>query len=221
MTSGLSVADAMALQSNGMRGDGFLGGYGAGDFILGLLFGGAFGGFNGFGFGNRGYAGDLGVQTVLTRQDINDAIGNQTITMKLDGISNGICDSTYATNQNISNGFANAIASQRDSAYLLNSTIKDLGCETNTNILKLGNQVDRNTCEIITNANYNTRELINSGTANTQRIIDFLTNEKICAIQSENLTLKGQLSQLNQTSTILSSVQAMIDKIKPTTTTTA
>ena len=45
--------------------------------------------------------------------------------------------------------------------------------------------------------------------------------KKICAIQSENLTLKGQLSQLNQTSTILSSVQAMIDKSKTTTTTTA
>ena len=48
-----------------------------------------------------------------------------------------------------------------------------------------------------------TSAIIQAGNANTQRIIDYLCNEKIDALRSENTLLNAQLSQNAQTRTII------------------
>ena len=52
--------------------------------------------------------------------------------------------------------------------------------------------IERQTCDLINNSNNN-----------TQRILDYLYNEKLCGLQAENSSLKGQLSQNAQTAAIV------------------
>ena len=52
----------------------------------------------------------------------------------------------------------------------------------------------------------NTCDIIQAGNANTQRILDFLTSEKICGLQAENVALKGQISNYNQANAIVSAL---------------
>lgn len=91
--SGLSVADAMAL-ANGRDGDGLFGGGTSGGILaLIIIFVLLFGTGSGFGFGGNG--------AVATQADIQRGFDTRTIVSKLDGITNGICDGFYATNNSI------------------------------------------------------------------------------------------------------------------------
>ncbi len=196
MMSGLSPSDIAAIQGNNRSGDMF-GGAGFGDFILGWIFGGFTGGFNG-GFGGGG---NSAIQASLTRQDLNDAIDHQSTTMMLNGISNGICTASYENANLVNNALFN-----------LTRTMDRCCCDTQGAIKDLRYENANGFCNVINNANTNTRDIIDAGRNNTQDILNFLVNEKIGALNSENLALKGQISQINQTSNILTAVQAMIDK---------
>ena len=91
----LSPADVAVLSGNTSRNnDGLFGDNGAWWIIVLLLFG---WGRNGFGSGFGGNGG-VGENYVL-------ATDFATIERKLDGINNGICDSTFALNNTITNGF--------------------------------------------------------------------------------------------------------------------
>ena len=99
MSEGLSVADAIALTNK--NNDGMFGGDGSWFWaiILLALIGGWGGyGFGGFGGNGRGGAG-IADNYVL-------ATDFATIERKLDSISNGICDSTFALNNTVVNGFS-------------------------------------------------------------------------------------------------------------------
>lgn len=145
---GFSVADALALTRSNRDGDGFLEGNGIIILILFfLIFG--FGG-NGGGFGNRNGSG-------LTQVELQAGFNNSTVLSKLDGITNGICSSSYenaqlinnntmytmqgmnAINQNISDGF-NGI--QRDLCAGFNSV--------NTGLTNLGYQLQQCCCDLKT-----------------------------------------------------------------------
>ena len=93
--SGLSASDVLALTNtrSGSSNDGW-GDNGAWWIILFLIFG---WGRNGFG-GGYGSGSGVGENYVL-------ATDFATIERKLDGINNGICDSTFALNNTINTGF--------------------------------------------------------------------------------------------------------------------
>lgn len=93
--NGLSVADAMAL-ANGRDGDGLFGGGTSGGILaLIIIFVLLFGTGSGFGFGGNG--------AVATQADIQRGFDTRTIVSKLDGITNGICDASYANANLINN----------------------------------------------------------------------------------------------------------------------
>ena len=90
---GEGIVPVMEVGNNGNSG---FGGFGNGDWawiIILLLFGWGRNGFGGFG-GNGGVPDNFALQTDFA-----------TIERKLDGINNGICDSTFALNNTITNGF--------------------------------------------------------------------------------------------------------------------
>lgn len=87
MMDNMSIADAMALRGND---NGF--GNGGGDFLLLVLFLFLFG-QNGFGQNGFGGAATAAAQNEILSGQQFDRVG-----MKLDGIAQGICDSTYALN---------------------------------------------------------------------------------------------------------------------------
>lgn len=94
--NGLSVADAMAL-ANGRDGDGLFGGGTSGGILaLIIIFVLLFGTGSGFGFGG-------GRENVATQGEVQRSFDTNTIINKLDGITNGICDSSYANANLINN----------------------------------------------------------------------------------------------------------------------
>lgn len=158
----------------------FFGGYGGcgmGGFegliglaVVALLFGGGWGG--GFG-GGGGFQQGFNTQNILS---------------KLDGITNGISDATYALNNGI-----NSLG--RD--YL------QCCCETNRNIDSVRFENSKNTCDII-NAIHNegeqTRGLI------TQNLMQEL-RDKLADKDRDILARDFQLSQLAQNATLINKLQ--------------
>lgn len=194
-----SLADIASVVGGGCRNgygnDGLFGG-GAGGIlaliiIFVLLFG--RGGLGGNNEGGRGF----------TDAEIQRGFDTSNITNKLDGISNGICDATFALNNSMNNGFANSNLTAVNGFNGVNNNICNLGyqmqqccCETNRNIDAVRYENAKNTCDII-----------NAGNANTQRIVDTITNNTIQELRDNLQAAQLQLGNLSQTSTIINAVR--------------
>lgn len=202
MTMGeLSAADVAAVtRPNFMGGYGMgYGGFGMGGWegIIGLIvlagiFGGGFGGFGGNGGG--------------WQQGFN----TQNILSKLDGITNGISDATYALNNSINGinmNLSNALCS---TTYELAGKIdanrfsaQQCCCETQRAIDGVKFQTSQNTCDIINAIHAEgeaTRGLI---TQNTIQALRDKLNDKDRDIQTRDF----QLSQLSQNSYLINKLQ--------------
>ena len=146
-------------------------------------------GFGGRGWGAGGYGGgsemvgyELG--KVATQADVASGFNNSAVLSSLNDIKLG-----QANMQNwINQGFYGIDRSILTSANGIEKSISDCCCTTQR-------LIERSTCDIL-----------QSNSMNTQRILDFLTNEKICGLQAENSTLKGQLSQNAQTAAIVNAL---------------
>lgn len=136
--SGLSVADALALQDRGS--DGMFGGAsGTWIWVFFLFFLLAWGG-GGFGFGNG-----AATQGAITRSDLCQEFNFNDLQRSVLGIQNGLCDGFYGQNTTMLNGF-NAIGNQIQESRFAS---QQCCCETNRNIDSLKYENARNTCDII------------------------------------------------------------------------
>lgn len=192
--------------------------------IIGLaLVGGLFGGWGNGGFGFGGNRGGYGFGGVAENYTL--ATDFATIERKLDGVNNGLCDGFYAQNTNMLNGFAsvqqtlcqgfngversiadtnsnlaNAICTlgyQNQAGFnSISREIADCCCTTQRAIDSVKLENERNTCSII-----------NATNANTRAILDYLTGEKISALQAENSGLKAQISNDRQSQYIVSQLK--------------
>lgn len=136
--SGLSVADALALQDRGN--DGMFGGAnGTWIWVFFLFFLLAWGG-GGFGFGNG-----AATQGAITRSDMCQEFNFNDLQRSVLGIQNGICDGFYAQNTTMLNGF-NTVGNQLQENRFAS---QQCCCETNRNIDSLKYENAKNTCDII------------------------------------------------------------------------
>lgn len=161
--------------------------------VLALLFGdgNGFGGLGGFGGGK---------QNCATPADLT-ANG---IVQKLDGITYGISDATFALSNSINNGFHgvdNAICTlgyQNQQGFnSLAHQISDCCCETQRSIDNVRYDMATQACD--------TRHAIQDS---TRQILDFLTTDKIASLQAENQALKFKASQSEQNAFITANQQA-------------
>lgn len=123
----LSPADVAVLSGNTRNCDnsGFGDGNGCWWIILFLLF--AFGGW-GRGFG--GFGGNYGGSTGGVTDGYVLASDFAQVDRKLDNVSNGICDSTFALNNTMTNGFANVQNTLCQGFSGINNAITTNGYET-------------------------------------------------------------------------------------------
>jgi hypothetical protein len=204
------ISDIGCANNGGM---GF-GGNGWGDLaaliVVAGLFGWGNGGFGGFGGGRGG----VGENYVL-------ATDFATIERKLDGVNNGLCDGFYAQNTNMLTGFNgiqqtlcqgfNGIErSIADTNSNLANSICTLGYQNQAGFNALSTQLAQCCCDTraaIADVKYsnerNTCDIIRAGQDNTRAILDFLTTEKISALQAENSGLKAQISNDRQSAFII------------------
>lgn len=225
---GEGIVPVMEVGNNGNSG---FGGYGNGDWawiiILFLIFG------NGRGFGN-GFGGNgIGENYVL-------ATDFATIERKLDGINNGICDSTFALNNTINNGFfgvQNALCQGFNGlnvAYLqgtnsLSSQIANCCCDLKSQLASCCCGIERG----IDGINYNnalqtnalqqtlcnnTRDIIENQNANYRAIHEELVanklemkNDRIAEQQNEINALRLKASQEAQNNYLISQLKPCPD----------
>ena len=223
MEGTLSPADVAVLSGNARNGND---GMGFGDsawwIIVLLLFGWGRNGFGGNNDGNGCYYGGFGAPNIYG---------------KLDGITYGISDATFALNNNISNGFANVQSALCQgfsgvnngitvNGYEIRSAITDLGyrlqdcccktqqaiadccCTTQRSIDNVRFENAQNTCAITNAINNTTRDILESNNNNTRAILDFLTQDKISTLTAENQALKFQASQTAQNAFITANQEA-------------
>ena len=182
--SGYSLSDIAAV--SGGRNDGMFGGDWSAWIILFLLFG-LFGNGNGFGFG--GGFGGRGCGQPATTADLT----SQSIISKLDGLTNGLSDSTYAIT-----GAINGLSHQ----------VSDCCCATQRAIDGVNYNMATQACDTRNVIQNSTRDILESNNANTRAILDFLTQDKIATLTAENQTLKFQASQTAQNAFITANQEA-------------
>lgn len=185
MTEGLSASDIALLNGDGRNNGGMFGGDWFAWLILFLILGGGFG--NGFG---RGMAG--GGQPATTAD-----LTAQSIVGKLDGLTNGLSDSTYALNGAITGGFS-----------ALQAQLAGCCCDTQRAIDGVNYNLATQACDTRRAIADGTRDVIENNNANTRAILDFLTQDKIATLQAENQNLKLAASQANQNAVLQAAMDA-------------
>ena len=194
--NGYSLSDVAAVTRDGYN-DGFGGGNGWWIILLFLFI-----------WGRGGWGGENGLPCA-TQADVRDAVDQQTLISKLDQQTYGLADSTYALNNGITNGF-----------HGVDNAICTLGYQNQQGFNELGHQISDCCCTTqralergFADLNYNlatqscdtrraicdsTRDIIDNNNAGIRSILDFLTQDKITTLQSENQTLKFAASQQAQ-----------------------
>ena len=203
---GEGIVPVMEVGNN--NGNGGFGGYGNGDWawiiVLFLIFGWGRNGFGG-GYGNGGVPDNFVLQTDFA-----------TIERKLDSISNGICDSTFALNNNLNNGFfgvqnsltqgfAGINTALLQGNYALNSAISNCCCDLKTQLADgfcgVGRGIDSinynnalQTSTLQQTLCNNTRDIIENQNANYRALHDEIVANRI---EDKNAQITAQQNEIN------------------------
>lgn len=205
--------------------------------VFALLFGWGNNGWGGNGNNGFGGGVPYMVGSTYTDAAIQRGFDNQAVISKLDGINNGLCDGFYAVNTSILNaqsgiqnslcqGFngvntnimqgnfglqqaiSNASVANMQGQNALQAQISDCCCGVQRAIDGVNYNMATNTCAITNQMNNNTRDIIDSQNAGTRAILDYLCNDKISTLQSENQALRLSASQANQNNVLMAAMDA-------------
>lgn len=208
----LSPADVAVLSGNNRNGNNGWGDNGAWWIILFLIFGWGHNGFGGYGGNSGGVADNYVLASDFAQID-----------RKLDTISNGICDSTFALNNTITNGFAATQQTLCQGFSGINQAINTNGYETRLGInaleaslanccCDLRQQLSDCCCQIsrgLDGINYNmamnnsalqqtlcnnTRDIIDNQNANYRALHDEIVANRI---EDKNAQIAAQQNEIN------------------------
>ena len=240
---GLSASDVALLNNSCGRNnsyDGFGEGNGAWWIVLFLIF--ALGGW-GRGFGN-GFGGGFGSSSGGVTDGYVLASDFAQVDRKLDTLSNGICDSTFALNNTMTNGFANVQNTLCQGFSGVNQAIVQNGYETRLGVQNLNSQLANCCCDIrqqisdcccttqrgLDGVNYNmamntnsiqnilsnnTRDIIESNNANYRALHDEIVANRI---EDKNAQIQAQQNEINSLRLAASQERQnsyLIDQLKP------
>ena len=207
--NGVSLADIAAVTGSSRDNDGMWGN-GAWWIVILLIFGWG-------GFGNNGWGGNncRDGYPCATQADVRAAVDQQTLISKLDQQTYGLADTFTALNNTLNSNFRgidNSICTlgyQNQQGFNeVAHQISDCCCTTqraidgvNYNLATQTNAIQNAMCN-------NTRDIIDNQNANTRSILDFLVNDKIASLQTENQNLKLQASQFAQN-------QYLVNELRP------
>ena len=175
------------------------------------------------GFGNGGWGGGFGgggMNGALTRAELYDGFALQNIDSAVRGVQQGICDSTYALNTSLMQGFHgvdNAICNlgyQTQSGFnSLGHQISDCCCTTQRAIDGVNFNMAKGFCDLGNVINMQTRDIIDNQNANYRGLMDFLVTEKLASKDARIAELSNQLSQSNQNAVIRAAIDASTAEI--------
>lgn len=210
---GYSLSDIAAATGNNT---GFGGDFGAWWIIIIIIL---FGGWNRNGFGGN----DGSTNTIPYFQSLDTDFA--TLERKIDGVYSGICDSTFALNNTITNGFASAQNTMTQGFAGLNTGMIQQGYENRIAVNGVGTQLAQCCCDLkgmvkdnryenLQNINtlnsnmnmgftniqqamcINTRDVIDNQNKNAREIIDLLQANKLEAKNDRIAELNSQVNAL-------------------------
>lgn len=194
-TSEMTPADIAAVTGNCNNGGMGWGGDWGAWIILFLIFGMfGWGGFGGFGGSMNGGVGS----------EVQRGFDHSSVVTKLDGITQGICDSTYALNNAITNGFNNTNMNMMQG---FNGVERGM-CNLSSQIASCCCDTQRSIDGVNFNMANNTRDIIDNQNSNTRAILDYLCKDKIDTLQAENQSLRLAASQSNQNAVLMAAMDA-------------
>lgn len=160
-------------------------------------------GGNGFGWGGNG-----GSQASFTDAAIQRGFDNQAVISKLDGLSSGLCDSTYALNNSIQQGNFGLQTAIMQGNNALQSQLADCCCTTQRSIDQVRFDNAQNTCAITTQ--------MNQGFAQLDRTI----SDQFCQLKMEqkDATIAEQqnlINALNLAQSQANQNQYLVDQLRP------
>ena len=220
---GYSLSDIAAVTGNGGNG-GLFGGNNGWWVILLFMF--AFGGFGNWGVGNGGaVTADIGYN--FDMHDVSSGIRD---------LASGMANGFYGINTSLLNGFSNTQSqicntgfetvqainanslSALQSANALQAQLAAHSADEQLCCCQTQNKIDSDFATL----NYNlateacadraaittgVRDIIDNANSNTRSILDFLVQDRISALQSENSTLKNQISQSEQNAYLINALR--------------
>lgn len=227
VNDGYSLSDIATASGARNNNDGMFGGNNSWFLVVVLFLFAFFGrGFGGFG-GGSGMTQPIVIDSGRSSGGVADnyvlATDFANIERKLDGINNGICDSTFALTNNINGNFRTLDGAICNIGYqnlqntnAIQTQLASCCCETQQNIERNTNQGILNTNQIsrqisdcccdLEKANMQNRFDAQAYNCNTlqaidkvgDRIIDYMANEKAQALRDENQALRLAASQSAQ-----------------------
>ena len=149
-----------------------------------------------FGWGGNGFGGNRG--NCATVSDVNAAVDQQTLISKLDQQTYGLADSTYALNNAITGGFAQAELSRANSQAALMTQLSGMAadsaaccCQTQRAIDGVNYNIATQTAALQNTLCGNTRDIVENQNNNARAILDALTASKIEA-KNERIAEQAQ-----------------------------
>lgn len=192
--------------SNGGMG---FGGNGWGDLAALIVVAGLFGWGNG-GFGFGGGRGGFGCGTPATQADLANGFAQNTLQRGIDDIILGQAQMQNFINQ----GFSGLNATVTGGFAGVNNAICTLGYQNQAGFNAISTQLAQCCCDVRTELMQNrylnekqTCDILAGQTAQTRAILDYLTGEKISALQAENAGLKAQISNDKQSAYLISQLR--------------
>ena len=166
------------------------------------------------------------------------------IERKIDGVYSGICDSTFALNNAINNGFASAQSTMTQGFAGLNTGMVQQGYETRLGIQGIGAQMAQCCCDLrqqVSDVNYNiatqangitnavnsgfcqtnfnnatnTRDLLENQNANARAILDAINANKVEALKDRIAEQNQTINALNLAASQTAQNAYLIDKLNP------
>lgn len=207
-SKGLTAADVAAVTGN----NGNMFGNDWAWIIILLLFG-----YNGRGFGGfgGGFGGGMPCGVPATQADVRSAVDQQTLISKLDNLTYGTADSTYALNNTITNGFHGVDNAICNLGYNVQSGFNSLGhqisdccCTTQRAIDNVRYDMATQACDTRNTIQNTTRDIIDNQNANSRAILDFLVQDKLATKDARIAQLENRLSQSEQNAVIMAAMDA-------------
>lgn len=175
--------------------------------------------------GNRGWGGNGGgcgaQSSCATTADVYGAVDQQTLISKLDQQTYGLADATFALNNTMTTGFANAELSRCQGQAALMQTLNTMAaadakccCETQRAIDGVNYNIATQTAAIQNTLCGNTRDVIENQNNNARAILDALTaqriedkNAQIAALNQQVFGYQLAASQANQNAYLINQLK--------------
>ena len=183
--------------------------------ILFLIFGMfGFGGWGGFGFGG-GQNGGVG-------SEVQRGFDHSSVVAKLDGITQGLCDSTYAVTNAMTNGFNNTNMGMMQGFNgvergfcNLSAQLAQCCCGTEKGQMQVENTVGRGFCDVNYNLATNTNAIIQNSHSDTDRVIAKLDAMEMARKDETIDALRSQVNSLNLAQSQANQNNYLINQLRP------